>query len=436
MSRLIKKSSRTELSVLQLIQASQPVSRVELAERSGLGSSTITGVIGSLMGKGLIIEELGTCMEIGRKRLQLKLHPTLGYVVGIDLGTFNLRVAITDLNGAILGARHIRTQIDQGREKVLKNCFATVRELLVDAGISHRDLLGIGVAFSGVIDVGNGVVLSYPRLGQVGQWRNVPLGRIVEEEFRLPCIIEDSVRAVATSEKLTGAGVDFQDFVYVDVGMGVGAAIFINGHIYRGFKGSAGEFGHMTVDEDGPLCCCGSNGCLEAVASGATVINFIQAAIQKGVISMIHAKCAGNLNAITLEMVAESAGQNDSLAYRALSDAAKHIGAASADLVNLLNPEAVIFGGAMFRAAPDLLLDQVRRNIRQRAMEKSVNDVVLAASKLSTGAGALGIARLMSAELVSSLYKRNNCILQRRGSSSYLTRSTNKPDFQPRGQTV
>jgi predicted NBD/HSP70 family sugar kinase len=257
-----------------------------------------------------------------------------------------------------------------------------------------------------VIDVGNGVVLCHPRLGQMEQWRNVPLGRIVEEEFGLPCMIEDSVRAIATSERFIGAGVNFQDFVYVDVGMGIGAAIFINGQIYRGFKGSAGEFGHMTVDEEGPLCCCGSNGCLEALASGARVINSVQAAIQKGVISTIHTKCAGNLSAITLEMIAEAAGQNDSLAYRALSDAATHIGVASADLVNLLNPEAVIFGGAMFRAAPDLLLDHVRRNMRKRAMEKSMNDVFKATSKLSTDAGSHGVARLVSAELVSSLYER------------------------------
>jgi predicted NBD/HSP70 family sugar kinase len=429
MGRQMKKSSRTELNVLQLIHAFQPVSRGDLAERSGVGSSTITRVIASLMGRGFIIEEAATGMGAGRKHLLLRLQPTLGYVVGIDLGTFNLRVVITDLNGAVLGTRQTRTQIDQGRPKVLENCFATVRELLGDIGMCYRDLLGIGVAFSGVIDVGDRVVLSYPRIGQVGQWRNVPLGQIVEDEFGLPCIIEDSVRAVAASERVIGAGANFEDFVYVDVGMGVGAAIFINGQIYRGFKGSAGEFGHMTVDESGPLCCCGSNGCLEAMASGATIINSVQAAIQKGVRTTIHVKCSGNLSNITLEMIAEAAGQNDSLAYRTLSDAATHIGAASADLVNLLNPEAIVFGGAMFRAAPDLLLDQVRRNIRKRAMEKSVNDVLLATSKLSTDAGALGMARLMSAELVSSLYEHNNRPPPADRPVNPPSSSTNKPDL-------
>jgi predicted NBD/HSP70 family sugar kinase len=101
------------------------------------------------------------------------------------------------------------------------------------------------------------------------------------------CLLDDSVRAIATNEKYAGAGRGLKDFVYVDIGMGIGAAIFIDGQIYRGFNGSAGEFGHMTVDEDGPLCCCGSNGCLEALASCATVIQSVRMAIEKGVASKV-----------------------------------------------------------------------------------------------------------------------------------------------------
>jgi predicted NBD/HSP70 family sugar kinase len=403
--RPVRKSSQTELSVLELIHASPAISRIELAECSGLSSAAITGIIGSLIRKGLLTEEVAAGRAIGRKRVTLRLRSSLGYVVGIDLGTFNLRIALTDLNGDVVTTKQTQTHIEEGRERVLERCFATVRELIAEAGIAASDLLGIGVAFSGMIDVHNGVILSYPRLGQVEQWRNVPLREIVEREFGLPCLVEDSVRAVATSEKFSGGGANFGDFVYVDVGMGVGAAIFINGQIYRGFNGSAGEFGHMTVDVDGPLCCCGSNGCLEALASGATVIESVRIAIQKGVVSRIHEKCGGDLGGITLEMIAEAAFQNDSLAYRALSEAASHIGAASADLVNLLNPQAIIFGGALFRAAPDLLLDHVRRIIRQRAMEKSVNDVLLATSTLSSDAGAHGMARLISGEIMPSIYQ-------------------------------
>lgn len=406
-SRPGRKSSQTELSVLRLIQTSPAVSRVELSVQSGLSSAAITGVISALNRKGLLTEERIAGRTIGRKRVALRLRPSLGCVVGVDLGTFNTRIVVTDLNGDVLAARHVRTEMSRGREMVLERCFDIVRETIADAGPDAGKPLGIGVAFSGVIDVENGVILSYPRLGQVEQWRNVPLRRIVEREFELPCLLDDSVRAVATSEQSMGAGVSLRDFVYVDVGMGIGAAIFINGQIYRGYNGSAGEFGHMTVDEDGPLCCCGSNGCLEALASGATVIESVQVAIQKGVVSKILEKCHNNLAGVTLEMIAEAASENDSLAYRVLSEAASHIGSACADLVNLLNPQGIIFGGAMFRAAPDLLLEQIRRIVRHRAMEKSVNDASISVSSLLSDAGARGMARLISAELMSSVYEAN-----------------------------
>ena len=183
-----------------------------------------------------------------------------------------------------------------------------------------------------------------------------------------------------------------------------GASIFINGQIYRGFNGSAGEFGHMTVDEDGPLCCCGSYGCLEALATCTTIIDSVRAAIEKGVASKILELAGGDATAITIEIIGQAAEQNDSLAYRALSEAASHIGAATADLVNLLNPQAIIFGGALFRSAPTLLLEQVRRVVRHRAMEKSANDVSLKVSPLQSDAGSRGMARLIAATLLESIY--------------------------------
>ena len=127
-------------------------------------------------------------------------------------------------------------------------------------------------------------------------------------------------------------------------------------------------------------------------------------AIEKGVASKILELAGGDATAITIEIIGQAAEQNDSLAYRALSEAASHIGAATADLVNLLNPQAIIFGGALFRSAPTLLLEQVRRVVRHRAMEKSANDVSLKVSPLQSDAGSRGMARLIAATLLESIY--------------------------------
>jgi predicted NBD/HSP70 family sugar kinase len=400
-----RKSVKTELAIFKLIQERPSISRVELAQEAHMSTAAITAVVGSLWEHGLLVEGETVSGKVGRRRIGLRLRSELGYVVGIDLGTFNMRIAVTDLNGVPLAKRTVPSQMWLGRSAVLERCFSMIRKVIAEAGVDMASIKGIGIAFSGVIDVSKGKILSYPRPGLMESWRNVPLQKIVEEEFIVPCVLEDSVRAIAITECRQGAGAQFNDFVYVEVGIGIGASIFINGKIYRGCNGSAGEFGHITIDEDGPLCCCGSHGCLEALASAARVIENVKAALQKGVSSKVLELADDDLSKITIEIIAIAAQNGDSLAYRALSEAAAHIGAACADIVNLLNPEAIIFGGALFRAAPEILLDHLKRLVRHRALEKSVNDVTLLKAETSSDAGALGMARIIAGTIIESVYE-------------------------------
>jgi predicted NBD/HSP70 family sugar kinase len=216
--------------------------------------------------------------------------------------------------------------------------------------------------------------------------------------------LEDSVRTMGTAEQFFGLGRDLDDFLYIEVGMGIGAAIFIAGKLYRGAGGKAGEFGHITVDESGPLCSCGNNGCLESVASCGAIIQTVRLAMERGVDSKIRDLAHGDLNQISIEVIARAAAENDSLAYRVLQEAASNIAIGLADLVNLLNPRLIIFGGALFRAAPQLLSDPLRRIIRQRSLEKSANDVRLETSPLGEEAGALGASRMIAERVLEDLY--------------------------------
>lgn len=406
-----RKSVKTELAVFKLIQERPSISRVELAREARLSTAAITAIVSSLWDRDLLVESETPSGRVGRRRIGLRLRSELGYVVGVDLGTYNLRIAVTDLSGAPLAKRTVPTQMWLGRAAVLERCFSLIREVVAEAGIDMGRIRGIGFAFSGVIDVSAGKILSYPRPGLMESWRNVPLQKIVEDEFNVPCVLEDSVRAIAIMERTQGAGAPYNDFVYVDVGIGVGASIFINGTLYRGCNGSAGEFGHITIDEDGPLCCCGGRGCLEALASAARVIENVKAALHKGVPSKVLELAEDDPGNITIEIIATAAREGDSLAYRALSEAAAHIGAACADLVNLLNPEAIIFGGALFRAAPEILLDHLKRLVRHRALEKSVNDVVLLQAETSSDAGAMGMARIIAGAVSESVYSSRVAVL-------------------------
>jgi predicted NBD/HSP70 family sugar kinase len=186
--------------------------------------------------------------------------------------------------------------------------------------------------------------------------------------------------------------------------MGIGASIFVNGQLYRGPGGSAGEFGHMTVEESGPLCSCGNRGCLEAMASCAAIIQSVKSAIEQGVNSKITELVDGKLEHIGVEVIVQAAKDNDTLSSRVLHEAISRIGVMLADVINLLNPNCVVFAGPLFRSGGEFLLDQVKEVIRRRALEKPARETMLRISNLGTEAAAIGAANLIAQEILESLY--------------------------------
>jgi predicted NBD/HSP70 family sugar kinase len=403
-----EKPEQRDLAILRLIHSGSNYSRLDLARKTGLSPALITSIVRNLIHRRLVNEAPAVSSLVGRKPIPLEIRSDAGYLIGVDIGSFYSRVVIADMNGKIVHLEQIETGIPDGRVRVLERVFECVHQTIAASQVSRDSILGMGVAHSGVIDTENGMVLSFPRPGQMAQWKNVRLQAIFEDEFHLPCLLEDSVRTMATAERRFGLGREMDDFLFIEVGMGIGAAIFVEGKLYRGGGGKAGEFGHITVDENGPLCSCGNNGCLESVASCAAIIQAGRAAIERGVDSKIRELARGDLGRISIEVIAQAAAEGDSLAFRVLQEAASYIAGGLADLVNLLNPRLVVFGGALFRAAPQLLSDPVRRIIRQRALEKSSNDVQLRISPLGGEAGALGASRMIAVRALNDLCIKAN----------------------------
>ena len=393
-----------ELLILRLIHSGSNRSRLELARKANLSPAAITSIVQSLINKRLVVEGSANSSSVGRKPVPLQIRHDAAYLIGVDIGSYYLRVVVTDMNGTIQYQHQSKTNLAEGRDRVLKRTFEVIHGAMRGSGLPKSAIAGIGIGHSGVIDSQNGLVLSYPRPGQMAEWRNIPLQSIFEKEFQVPCLLEDSVRTIAIAEQSFGLGKDLDDFIYIDVGMGIGAAIFFDGRLYRGAGGKAGEFGHITVDQDGPLCSCGNNGCLEAVASCAAIIEAVQTAINRGVDSKVRSLSGGDMDQVSIELIAQAGTENDSLAFRVLHEAASYIANGLADLVNLLNPKLILFGGALFRATPSLLSDPIRTIIKQRSLEKSSNDVRLQVSPLGSEAGALGASRLIAEKTLESLY--------------------------------
>jgi predicted NBD/HSP70 family sugar kinase len=408
----LEKLEQRELGILQLIHSGMNSSRLELAKQADLSASSITAIVQRLIKKGLVVESEPVTFEpesatspLGRRPIPLQVRGEAAYLVGVDLGSFFLRIVITDINGAIVYRAQARTEMSVGRERVLERTFLSIHQAIRESNIPPKSIKGIGVAHSGVIDSEAGMVLSYPRPGQMAEWKNVPLRALFEKEFNLPCLLEDSVRTSTIAERSFGAARELNNFLYIDVGMGIGAGIFIDGKLYRGAGGRAGEFGHITVNENGPLCSCGNTGCLETVASCAAIIQNVKTAIERGIDSRIRELASGDLDQVSIELIAQAAAEDDSLAYRELQRSTSYIGIGLANLVNLLNPKVVIFGGALFREIPQLIADPLRRIIRQRSLEKSAQEVQLVVSTLGRDASALGAARLIAERIIQDLYR-------------------------------
>jgi glucokinase-like ROK family protein len=356
------------------------------------------------MANGLVVESEPARSQLGRRPVPLEIRGDAAYLIGVDIGSFYLRIIITDINGNIIYKYQTQTGMREGRQRVIEKTFHAIREAIKASDLPQDAIKGIGIAHSGVIDSDAGLVLSYPRPGQMSEWKTVPLRDIFQHEFNIPCLLEDSVRTTAIAEKCFGLGRGLDNFIYIDVGMGIGAGIFIDGKLYRGAGGSAGEFGHITVDENGPLCSCGNHGCLETVASCAAIIQGVRTAMEQGIDSKIRDLTAGDLDKVSIELIAQAVAENDSLGFRVLQKAASYIAIGLADLVNLLNPRIMIFGGALFRAVPQLASDPLKRIIKQRSLEKSANEVQLQVSTLGGEACALGASRLIAQKILNDLY--------------------------------
>jgi predicted NBD/HSP70 family sugar kinase len=251
-----------------------------------------------------------------------------------------------------------------------------------------------------MLDPGSGSTLIW---SEVSGWRNVQLKRIFAEKYRLTTVVEDTARATACAEQRFGYAKGVTNFVFVHAGLGIGAAIFVDGHLYHGGKGLAGELGHTMTNENGPLCSCGSRGCLEIYASGSAIIDKVREGLERGVAANVTELAAGDHQDLSLEAIALAAQSHDRLSETVLREAGTHIGMALANVVNLLNPSRIIMGGILPRLTKNLLLEPLQQALRFRALQYSVADLDVVISELGEEATAVGVGILATEQIFDNL---------------------------------
>ena len=311
--------------------------------------------------------------------------------VGVDLGGTKIHTVVATPEGSVLGENRCATLAAEGPDAVLERLITTVRASLVGAGLSTSEIAGVGISSPGPCDPRRGVITNAPNLPG---WHEIPIIRIISEQLSVTALLENDANAACYGEYRFGAGRGFRHLLYVTLGTGIGGGIIIDGEIYEGASGAAGEVGHMTIDQDGPVCNCGSRGCLEALASGPAIAREAAAAIAAGR-SPLLAQLAGN-SPPTPEQVQEAAQRGDVAARQVIEEAGRQLGIGLIGLLNCFDPEALILGGGLLGLG-DRYIGTAVRLARERAFAQIIADVTITTAALGERAGALGAAALVMA---------------------------------------
>lgn len=372
-----------QLRILNALRRQPGLSRVAIARQTGLGKATVSNLVAGFIDTGLICE-VGRDVQTataGRRPVKLELNGDAYFAIGIELTGKECVGALTDLRARPL--RNVSLPMPGTFNEVIDTAAQIVAELL--SGRDKTKLLGVAVGVPGVVDSALKHITMAEHLG----WTDVPLGTLLQERISVPVSLVNRANAGALGEYWHGAGRGVDNLIYVSISVGIGAGIIINGMLYEGTNGSAGEIGHVAVELAGHRCKCGNTGCLETLASSPAIVVSAQQRLKAGEPSLLHEWTDGKPGLITAEMVSTAAAEGDSVAVRSIEEAAHYLGMALANVINLFNPALIIVDGDILEFS-DVFLESVRQTVNRKALSIPLTAVHIVPSMLRHLAGAIG----------------------------------------------
>ena len=356
-------------------------SRSELARRTGMSRTTVSSIVAELEAAGVLVEredDPGASPRGGRPPRRLSFSRSAGVAVGIDFGKRHLGVAAADLSHAILAEAQRPVRAEDPAEAGLDAAVVLVEEVMEEAGVTREQVVGVGLGLPGPIDRRSGRVGSSSILpGWVGVRAADELG----QRLSLPVAVDNDANLGALAELHWGAAAGRKDVAYLKISTGIGAGLVLDGRVYHGTGGLAGEIGHAIVDDQGPVCRCGKRGCLETLAGASALAELLEPRLGR---------------AISTAELLSLATSGDSGARRVIADAGRHIGGVVATLCDLFNPELIVVGGELGRAG-DVLLDPMREQVHRNAIPATARDVEIVEGVLGPRAELLGALALVLA---------------------------------------
>ncbi len=367
--------------VVRAVRTAGSLTQAEIARTTGLSAATVSNIVRELKEGGTV--EVTPTSSGGRRARSVSLSGDAGVVVGVDFGHTHLRVAVGNLAQRVLAEDAEPLDVDASAAQGLDRAEQLVRRLLDDAGIDAGKIIGVGLGVPGPIDVETGTLGSTAILPG---WAGTNPRDELASRLSVPVHVDNDANLGALGELVWGAGRGASDLAYIKVASGVGAGLVINGQIYRGPGGTAGEIGHITLDESGPVCRCGNRGCLETFTAARYVL------------PLLHSAHGTDL---TVARMVQLAREGDPGCRRVISDVGRHIGSGVANLCNLLNPRRVVLGGDLAPAG-ELILAPIRESVSRYAIPSAARQLEVVPGALGGRAEVLGALALVLSEMGDS----------------------------------
>ncbi|MFB0627395.1 ROK family protein [Streptomyces sp. AB3(2024)] len=373
--------------VVRAVRLAGSLTQAEIARTTGLSAATVSNIVRELKEAGTV--EVTDTSAGGRRARSVSLSGDAGIVIGVDFGHTHLRVAVGNLAHQVLAEEAEPLDVDASWVDGFDRAEALVGRLIEGVGVGRDKVIGVGLGVPGPIDVESGTLGSTAILPG---WAGINPRRELSQRLGVPVYVDNDANLGALGELVWGSGRGVKDLAYIKVASGVGAGLVINGQIYRGPGGTAGEIGHITLDESGPVCRCGNRGCLETFAAARYVLPLLQGS---------HGP------ELTMERVVELAREGDPGCRRVISDVGRHVGSGVASLCNLLNPSRVVLGGSLAEAG-ELVLAPIRESVGRYAIPSAARQLSVLTGSLGGRAEVLGALALVLSEMGDSTLLAEN----------------------------
>jgi len=371
--KLIQELNRS--IILKTIRHNGPISRSEIAKRNKISPTTVTAAVRKLLQQGLVCEDSVGVSSGGRKPILIRFSPESRFIIGVAITNSSIKIAKINLEAKVRKQKIFPIYNLMGKSFV-DYLLKSIGQFLEE----YSDLtkcIGISIISPGIINVDKGIIYENTKL----KLKNIPLKEMVEKRFKLKTWLENDANAIALAEKQFGAYRKFKNLVYVTIGDGVGAGIIVNGSIVRGCSGGTGEFGHTSIDRNGRYCDCGSRGCLENYINWPAIYSKVLSSVAQGKHTMMLELAKGDINRITTSIFRYALKKDDQLAKEIMEEISGYLATGIVNLINLLNPNIIIFGG---KVAYDnhFLLSRVKKIVFKQAMDILTNKLKICSTSL------------------------------------------------------